>query len=445
MPGRTFFLPADHAQQLRVGQAGVQYVPFSIERDEGLLIEEDQLQALLDSLSLDKTGEVPSPYEGIFRLNVATRGSAPPRTSGPGKVTFGEWNGNKKDSFKKVVNDVLLPAVNRKGPMDVVIHVPHGKVAAPINDGAFHIHIWSSPAGAAGAKPPARYWNIPIDCTDNSFSASGQGVAIRDDSGLAVAELVGKSNLYIHHDVCHNGTDNELNLFRRLLEETVDLLTMSDGERVEKQKKRVDGERNKAREAYIQYAAGSLKTRVESLRRNVDTERQKLETAQKQLTEAVRRVKEQEDALELLITSRSKQEQELGDEYDRLLSARCIKDVQVTKEKITVVTDVLYCVDPRTNKRHKIGAFRIELFLNGGEDCVRWFNQTQKVYNGHSNMNAPHVDGNGKGCLGSIKYDLPKLMAKMDFSSAIMLAITFIESVNTDDAWGKTIDRWPVE
>ena len=49
------------------------------------------------------------------------------------------------------------------------------------------------------------------------------------DDSYAVAELVG-INLYIHHDVCHHGSEAEVKLFRRILEETAELIQSEAGE-----------------------------------------------------------------------------------------------------------------------------------------------------------------------------------------------------------------------
>jgi hypothetical protein len=35
------------------------------------------------------------------------------------------------------------------------------------------------------------------------------------------------------------------------------------------------------------------------------------------------------------------------------------------------------------------------------------------------------------------------LIKKREFASAVQLAIAFVESVNTSDAWGKGISRFP--
>ncbi|MCK5085666.1 hypothetical protein KAK05_03070, partial [Candidatus Parcubacteria bacterium] len=131
-------------------------------------------------------------------------------------------------------------------------------------------------------------------------------------------------------------------------------------------------------------------------------------------------------------------------EFDKLMGSRGVTNIEVDDKKIKVFTDTLYCTDPRTDILHEIGEFRIEISFNGKEDCVRWFNLTRNIDGNKSNMQAPHVFKNGKACLGNAAEIFPELIANFEFAAVALVAIQFIESVNTDDSAGKHIDSWPI-
>ena len=126
------------------------------------------------------------------------------------------------------------------------------------------------------------------------------------------------------------------------------------------------------------------------------------------------------------------------------MGSRGVTNIEVDDKKIKVFTDTLYCTDPRTDILHEIGEFRIEISFNGKEDCVRWFNLTRDINGNMPDMQAPHVFKNGKACLGNAAEIFPELIANFEFAAVALVAIQFIESVNTDDSAGKHIDSWPI-
>ena len=75
---------------------------------------------------------------------------------------------------------------------------------------------------------------------------------------------------------------------------------------------------------------------------------------------------------------------------------------------------------------------------------MRWLNQTRIVAIGDRKMNAPHVAADGHACEGTTKEEWPQFIANRQFAYVVMKAIQFIESVNTEDVWGKGINNWPV-
>lgn len=127
-------------------------------------------------------------------------------------------------------------------------------------------------------------------------------------------------------------------------------------------------------------------------------------------------------------------------EYDKLVSLPKVRDVQVADGVIKVFTDTLCCVDDRTGKIHEVGAFRIDVFTNGSNDGVRWINLTRKI----GDMNAPHVNSEGKACFGTSATGFAEFLAAQEYALVALYAINFVESVNTADTWGAKISNWPV-
>ncbi len=132
-------------------------------------------------------------------------------------VIINNWNGENKDSFRMIVQEILETIVK-----DVMLHVPHNHNHEPIYDECFHIFIWSSPKGNNTIDVPEKIWDVKVNCRDEAFAPSGWGIEIRDND-YVVAELI-DYNLYIHHDICHCGTEEELAIFRKILEKVIELI-----------------------------------------------------------------------------------------------------------------------------------------------------------------------------------------------------------------------------
>jgi len=143
-----------------------------------------------------------------------------------------------------------------------------------------------------------------------------------------------------------------------------------------------------------------------------------------------------------ILGNESRPQDLLGEEFDRLMELASVVNVAVVPGLLKVETSVLYCRDPRTNFLHEIGAFEIHIPTEEGE--VLWFNRHRTIHAHSVDMHAPHVFKDGRACLGNVKDLFPRLIARRDFSTAVQVAIAFIESVNVADSAGKFINLWPV-
>jgi len=421
-------------------EAGVVFCKMEIDDQVGVVIDDGNISRALEILQAEVVAEHHTSYEGIVRVelqDIRSDVEAEPDF----RVKVESWNGKQSEEFAQITEQVLLPVVRK----DVFLHVPHKRTRLPV-DSNFHIWIWSAASDSASIKPPAEMWEVKVDCRDPGFTPSGQGIEICDDSGWPVAEIVGGNNLYIFHDICHHGGDSELAIYRRLLEEVVAELTLTPEEKAKRQRKLKEEKRRRSRELYIQECSKRFRKTLEGTREKISEGECEIEELQKRLVRKIREVNGARRKLEQLQSCQGGELEKYGKEFDKLLEVPKVRDVQVVSGVIKVFTDTLYCTDSRTKRIHEIGRFRIEIYTDGANNGVRWFNLTRKVYENGFNekCNAPHVNGAGKACWGNTAEIFAELIANYEFAAVAMVAIQFVETVNVEDSAGKCIDRWPL-
>ena len=287
-------------------------------------------------------------------------------------------------------------------------------------------------------------WNIKVDCRDEAFPSTGQGDSINDPmTGYEVAELIGK-NLYVHHDLCHHGRENEFKIFRRLLEEVVIEMTMSLKEKKKREKRLTEDRRIKSRQEYVSECTKRFEKTISETKKKIEYGKNDVRKLQMDLVKRIREVHGAEKKLAQLEATRLTHLEKYGQEFDKLLQVNKVMDVQVSDGVIKVFTDTLFCTDPRSKKLHEIGKFRIEIYTNGANHGVRWFNLTRRIDGYKEGMHAPHIFPKGNACMGNTQEIFPELIANYEFAAVAMVAIQFVESVNTDDDAGCYIDNWPL-
>jgi len=390
---------------------------------QGIAFPEEERERVLEILGLANTplNETETDREGVFLLAVRTA-----------TVSVADWDGKNQSGFARTAQEVLVPVVG-----DIVLSVPHRGTVAPASDEKFHIFIWSAPAGQAESRPPEKIWGIKVDCRDEGFLPSGQGVAIVDsETGWAVGELVG-NNLFIHHDLCHHGTDREIQIFRRLCEEVVAEFTLSPEKKRERQRQISERERQRSREAYVRECGRRLQSTIEATRKSIEEARRTIRDCQKQITQAVRSEAGLRKKLEELLSSSASAEKQFADEFDKLLQAPGVSSVRVADGVVQVFTDQVYIeYDGRT---YDIGKFRLDIYTSGGNGGVRAFNLSRKSAGFHH----PHIDGDGECCFGNIADGVAKLIGEYQYSVLVQVMVQFLRSVNPD-GWYTSIEGWPV-
>lgn len=443
---KNFFIPKagmpEGAQQtLSVYSEAVE---LNLDGVFGWVVEETQLEEIMKILGAEKNAEKETSLEGIFQvaLNFNVESSTEEVYSRKlGEVKILSWDGQGQDRFKKTLTEILLPALQGKG---VEVSVPHKKVVQPRETSDFQIFIWSSRSGSATLVPPQKIWGQEVACRDNSFSPTGEGVSFEDNlTGYSVGELIANT-LYVHHDLVHEGCESELKIFRHLLQEVVAELTLSTAEKVEREAKRAEEAAKRNREAYILECHKRFEKTLNGTKDAIKQGHDRIAQLQQELVRAIRETQGKELKLEQLQSAQCDQIERYGVEYDRLLTVKKVKSVRISDGEVKVFTDTLFCTDPRSDLCHEIGAFEIRIPTNGSGG-VRWFNLTRRVDGYKDQQSAPHIWSDGSACLGNTQEIFPELIASYEFATVAMVAIQFVESVNTDDSAGKHIDRWPVK
>lgn len=318
---------------------------------------------------------------------------------------------------------------------------PHGSSASPqTKGGALYIKFWSSTKGERGSDT-RKAFGIPLESAQsNDVLPTGDGLPIADPEGQIVGEVV-EGTLYVLFDLPHGF--NAGKLMRAILEQYA-FFQKSLEEREQMLSELAARRRKASREAYIRECSARFNRTVNETRKKIDEGHKEVQRLQAALVKKLRETQGAERKLEQLESCRGGELDKYGLEFDRLLSVPKVIDVVAGDGVVKVFTETLYCVDPRSQTRHEIGKFRIELYTNGANGGVRWFNTTRRVGGYKSDQMAPHIWSDGSACLGNVQEIFPELIGQYEFAAAAMLAIQFVESVNTDDSAGQLIDRWPV-
>lgn len=425
---KTYFLCLSSEQKFRLVEAGICVYDFQMGDVAGVLLEHANLQASLVLLQSRIVEQSDSPYDGIVQTVIERNPScsASGRSTEPtvSKADSGVGGGSVQGQLRAapVAERLLQPILQRA----IRLHY-HRHVFPPIEDGAFHIHLYSSPVNTAhGVKTPATLWGTAVDCRSNAWPSCGSGHSFYDEqSKFAVAELVGDHNLYVHYDAVTTGSANELKIFEHLLQLVAGLLSQgSPSERL--------------REKFIDECCKTMTRSVPEIPAINNDDDLELGRLNKEFAKIVRDTRAQE--LDL-IRSECLSGKTFAREFDDLLRVPKVVDVRVVGTTIQVFTEIIYALDPLVNRYREIGAFRID--LDQGELSPRWFNLTRKVKGLAEDMHAPHVFKAGNACLGNSAELFGQLFRERQWSMAALLAIEFVESVNVNDSAGRLIGNWP--
>ena len=429
----TYFVPKETIEESKLREKEIPFNPFNVDGTDGFLVSQDDIEKFLNAFNCSINNESGTGYDGIHHITVKFNESGAVSAGPPQPAEIVTWNGS--DGLKKFFLDACKELSGSLGKK-VRLYVPHGRPANGLDNEYFNIFVWSGSKindKDATSSGPERMWDIPVSCRDSSDFIQSDGIPIITMEGDCVGELV-KDNLYIFHDCCHNGTQEEINLFKRFLQEAQHI--MKHGARG------IEELREMYKDQYVKLCKNRFKARSQTAERTIKEEEDRLHQLKEKTVTSIRRLKEAQIIIAALKNGVSEEDAKYAQEFDKLFTDK-IKKVTCTGNTISAFTNVLFCEDPRTRKLHEIGEFRITLDINTGR--VLWNNLTRKVDAYESSMHAPHIFKSGEACMGYLSEVLPELIANYEFAAVISLTIQFVESCNTDDPAGYFVFLWPIK
>lgn len=199
------------------------------------------------------------------------------------RVAVRSWNSDGGDRARDRWQIVTGLVLGKFCPARMNLFVPHKEPADP-RSSEFNVFIWSSPKQPdenRRMRVPARLWELGEVCTDTGFPSSGTGIDLMADDGYVVGELV-NNNLYIHHDACHYGTNQELLIYWRILQEAAAFLALPEKQRFEADRQRmlVQAEHGWDEGKYQRFTAGAVKLLEEKMLPRLGNNRIKLHISQ---------------------------------------------------------------------------------------------------------------------------------------------------------------------
>lgn len=326
-----------------------------------------------------------------------------------------------------LIEEILIPVIRKA----VIVKEPRGFVA-PKNNGFFNIYIDATASTNDRKKlikNGVELWGYEIEGAEVCQGTNSGLPIIDENSNIQVGEII-NDNAYLFINPCINSTD----LLVPILKEIARLVSLSDEE---KKKYKLAA----AKKSYIDLCNGRAKRLESSINSSIQNITLQVKETRNKLTELLKRLNGEKLLQESLKKKSEIPEEKWHSEFDNLFKISKLESIFVNDKVITVNTDSLFCTDPRTNKIHEIGRFLINIYTDTG--FISWINKDHIVSVGGSGMQAPHIFEDGHACMGNSEEVFSDLIAKFEFPLAIMMAINFVEDVNTDDAVGRFVNQWP--
>lgn len=266
---------------------------------------------------------------------------------------------------------------------------------------------------------------------------------IKDDNGTTIALYNDQGNeLYFPYELFKTNMDGDiteeqlLSLVKHVLVElqtsVFEALKNKDSWTKTTNKERLmDFLKKKAKEE-VETQVIQLRERTERGQSEMDMYRNKMQSVYKQLIldrqQLEQRTEELTKGSELLIT-----EMELIAGHPRF------RDVIIKEDKYILDLPDVYAYDG--DNRYYIGDFLVEIKYDTSD--VKFLNQNNRR-NGYwtGQDNHPHVNGQGRACLGNVSATIAELSAQKQFFALALTALDFLESVNTEDPAGRKVANW---
>lgn len=387
------------------------------------LFDEVMYNRVLDELNLVSVSVENTNIEGLKQVTLQRKsGSVAP--SEPESTLYSNVN-----------HGLDLSSLEEKIGRKILIHrIPRSYVIEPVNDLDYHVWLFATPVKTNKANEAKRsIFGKRWSREDYPLVPSDKSQIITDFEDKPVAEYL-DNNLYVYYNLKYlDDGDNDAEVLKLIIVKAI------YGDEDFAKFIREENFRTKKKEftdfcAKMEYRRKeSIKSRVEELRNEIADFSEKFVNASRELRIVERDLVNYENLVNGALP-------EYEREFARVRNISKVLSFELGDQQIVVTTVPLTCVDPRNDKVHAMGSYRITIRLNN-RFGIRFENLTRQV----GGKPHPHSDGDGAPCLGNFNEVLPQLVMQNQFATIIIMAIKFLESVNTDDAWGDRIKDWPVD
>ena len=180
---------------------------------------------------------------------------------------------------------------------------------------------------------------------------------------------------------------------------------------------------------------GQLEKEVERLQREIDQH-------QKSLVYTIRLTIRQKDELDKLKNDSDKFSSRFGDEFDQLMKHPDVKTLDIDGVKLAIYTKNIQI--EHKGRVYDIGEFEIDVYTDGSNGCINFRNLTRLVDDRYPH---PHVNYDGRPCLGNIQDTVPQLIAERKLAALTSVLIEYLKSYEISESGDyrpyKSIDLWP--
>lgn len=334
---------------------------------------------------------------------------------------------------------------------DIVLDVPHGVHAEPVDDGWLHIHVYSrrDPVGTSDHVLHGEICALIVpDGVRNGLHPSRNTWFWKSRRGeYPLLEVAGSRglHLYVLCDLTHSWGDAQERILRILL----DAWMRNIGYRAEEERyvARMESVRELGRERFISDGiAHARKGRAEADAVHAQAQ-ERVVALQRDLHDAIR---DEEGAARTVAQWSGLEEEERGKlagQFAQLARRSYVRFLHYHGGVLSVYWEHVFirvdnAREAAVNGMYDIGAMRTDISLSPKDQgaFVRVFNLTRLCNDG---FHHPHVRETGDPCWGTLKHTVPELLAKRDIVRLCDLLNEYLHSVSLDDTYGRRIGLWP--
>lgn len=316
--------------------------------------------------------------------------------------------------------------------IDLVLHHGTGGVQPPIESDSrkLHVHIFSTPVKSRIGKN--RSGKMPR--INRTFVPGGSKLNIQEEHDFRTIAFTGLDcyykdyNFYIPMElVSSHGGIEFLNSALNAVLRHVSSLPWTPARTLMKNKSIVGAvaeEIIKQGERHLEI--GSIKEKMTVIESRIRSEQMAYRNNQNAIAEINRQIDKDAERRNL--------QEEAKREFDSLVKTPKITWAGIENDSFIFRTVPLIVTRPDNGKKHLVGRFRVE--MRSASDIK--IKNMDRIIRGHHH---PHVKE--RVCMGTMGPMLNELFNQGHLTAAAQVIISFLETCNPDDPWGRTVVNFP--